>query len=588
MTYVGRLSDYQAEDILSRLSDILGVQEAVDLEKYQEMEGTCKWIQEKDEYQTWLGVSSDASYILWLTGLPGTGKSTLAKSIVGSLNRVENGDSHSCQYHFFSFSDALERKVAYALRSIAFQIALGNEPFRKQLLELHEKTGIKFDQQEMQFVWSKIFEGIVLKIDFDHPLYWVLDGLDEADTPVSLVNAVIHARPRSSVKILLTSRPTRDLITLATSRKPCLRHAPLTERDTMDDIRLYVRNRIQDVLPIDEEMKGLVADQMFEKASGSFLWAKLASKTLEQNWHTEEDIQRALNDVPEGMQSIFERMTDSIKSLKLENPRNYAMACRILSWATCSAEPLTAAELAAALEPDFKGFVNLEVTILHLCGQFLVTTGSKISLVHETAKSFLLDTKEGRMPFLDSYACHEHLAKVCINYLCNDKWKNFLFKVQESDSSLKVISASRLSLFLSENPFLDYAVTHWAYHVSHADVESKELLILLQGFFDRYILSWIHACVILKGLRVITRSAQYIKAYGRRRISKLLPATPVSLSEDDNNFFQLWAVDLIRVVGKFGRNLSENPSSIYKIIPPLCPQGSMLFKTYAGGGKSVS
>ncbi|KAH6693580.1 hypothetical protein F5X68DRAFT_227988 [Plectosphaerella plurivora] len=132
-----------------------------------------------------------------------------------------------------------------------------------------------------------------------------------------------------------------------------------------------------------------------------------------------------------------------------------------------------------------------------------------------------------------------------------------------------------MKLLLAEHPFLSYAVSHWAYHVRHADACDEDLHSRLQYFFDQHIRSWIHACVVLAGLRGITRTARHIKAYARKRNSGL------SLSADDLDFFHLWSVDLIRIVGKFGRNLTQKPSSIYRIVPPMCPHGSMMYKTYS-------
>lgn len=574
------------QEALLKLTEILGVQDLVNLDKYQQVDGTCSWIQGREQYSNWSGPSTASLGVLWLTGLPGTGKSTLAQSVVRILKSDSEEEDPHCQYHFFTFTDATKRKVAYALRSIAFQLALGNQEFCKQLFQLQEKTGLKFEQQSTQVIWAKLFEAIIFKMDFGATLYWVFDGLDEADNPSSLVNAFFKANPISPIRIFLTSRPARHLIGLATSSKPWLTHIALSIRDTKDDIQLFIRAQLQETLPTNDSTRERVARQMFSKASGSFLWANLALKTLEQAWHTEEDIQRALNDIPQGMHALFERMLRTIESLKEESPRNYELAHRILTWAACSAEPLTATELAVALEPDFSKLQNLEVTILHLCGFFITTSGSKVMPVHETAKAFLLGTHAHKVPnspppLLDGPTCHEHLAKVCIDYLSHESRKNLLLTIQESDTQSTVISRNRLKLLLSDHPFLPYAVSHWAYHVSHADPSSNELYSILQDFFDRHILSWIHACVILDGLRVITRSAQFIKAYSRRLGPRSLTFSMASLSKDDENFFQLWAIDLVRVVGRFGRNLAEKPTSIYKIIPPLCPQGSMMFKTYS-------
>jgi WD40 repeat protein len=41
-----------------------------------------------------------------------------------------------------------------------------------------------------------------------------------------------------------------------------------------------------------------------------------------------------------------------------------------------------------------------------------------------------------------------------------------------------------------------------------------------------------------------------------------------------------WATDLIKVVGKFGKNLTQDPDSIYRLIPPFCPSPSMVYQQF--------
>ena len=571
---------------IARLAKILGVQADYedDLRNYREAEGTCTWLQERQAFQDWTQPSGDSAKILWLTGLPGTGKSTLAQFTVQHMESFARGLPSLCQYYFFAFADSTKKSVEYALRSIAFQLSLVHEPFRTQLLKFHEETGISFFQQKLNTVWSKIFEGIIFKMDFRTRLCWVIDGLDEAACPATLVNLLFQARSVSPLKIFLTSRPTRDLMPLATSRRSFLKHEEMTTERTAHDIEVFVRNGVRDILPWHGEMLDHIMTQILAKASGSFLWVKLALKTLEQNWHTEEDIKRALNEVPQGMELMYERMIKSVESLHANSPRNYELARRILINAACSARPLTTLEMGAALQPEFSGFINLEGTILQLCGHFLLTRNSRISLIHETANSFLFSRNGEEPAFLDRQQCHTHLGQVCITYMSSERWKDVVLRIQNALSSQKLVANNSAVLaILKEEPLLDYAISYWAFHVSHADVKSSELLSTMQTFFDHYALSWVHATVLLKGLRVVTRSAQFLKTYVRRRGDRLSSSSPISIARETSQNIQLWAVDFIRLIGKFGSLLRESPLAIYKFIPPLCPRGSMVFRMYSAG-----
>jgi len=50
------------------------------------------------------------------------------------------------------------------------------------------------------------------------------------------------------------------------------------------------------------------------------------------------------------------------------------------------------------------------------------------------------------------------------------------------------------------------------------------------------------------------------------------------MEEDRTEEVRPKAVDLSRVVGKFGSNIISSPSSIYKLLSPFCPDNSMIRK----------
>jgi WD40 repeat protein len=505
------------------------------------------------------------------------------------FSSLQTGFPQGCQYHFFSYSDSKARNVAYALRSIAFQLALVLEPFRYILLHTYEETGTKFDDEHIPAIWSKIFDGIIFKMNLPQPLYWVFDALDEAEGGDVLVKLMFKTQSLSPVKIFLTSRLTGKLIHEMNSPLPFLMHEHITEADTDSDLRLYVQSVVKEVLLSDERFQEEVIDKLLQKASGSFLWVTLTLETLKQHCHTRGDIEKAFNETPEGMEKLYCRMVKSIMDMEEWDPTNYGRAREILILASCSARPLAVDEMRVALEgPD--RFLNFEQTVIRLCGHFLTVSDSRVRLIHETARSFLLDASElddlvsddtrTRSTFLNHRDCHEYIAKICIDYLSRDMWRRLLSGIHEVESAAGLPKRSQLASLLSSHPFLGYATAYWAYHFSQASVKSETLFSAVQNFFDTWALSWIHTAVVLKDLRILTKSAQYLKSYVRKSNRKRSSVACSSLDRGDAQFLQLWAEDLNRIVGKYGLTLSQKPSSIYKQIPPLCPTQSMIYRTY--------
>ena len=583
--------------LLKRIEAIMGVRESAADElqtlRSRAMSGTCQWITHKKDFVAWIDgrEESRSPDIFWLIGLPAMGKTVLASYVVDYL--LVHGASKDCQYHFFSASHQNKRTAAYCLRSIASQLAFTNEDFRQKLFTLHEEAGFSFNSQDQNFsvIWEKIFEGIIFKMKLE-PLYWVLDAIDEVDVPSTLISCLVKIRSLTRIKIFITSRPTRMPTGPAT--ESLVSTCYLSEDDTCGDIRAYVRKAVREALPDDEQqIQDDIIEQFLSKAGGSFLWIKLALETLHDNWHTQDDIRKVLTELPKGMENLYTRMLEKIET---QSPRLQLMAKRILTWTACCWRPLGIAELQTALEPEFSGFVKLQETIVQICGNFISVDNDKVSLIHMTARQFLLSGRDGAPAFIDSGQGHEHIAMVCLKYLSDEKWKRIFKNVETSTITGTGEAPKKNRLLLAEkgNPFLGYSVCYYAYHVSKSSLDSEQLPAVLRGFFLIYCLAWIEAIALSRNLRYLTRAARYLKAYAKKRSRRPnfnnidSPLTLKDPDSDDSRFIHLWAIDFIRIVGKFGANLVQNPSSVYRLIPPFCPRASMISTVYGAQEGSIS
>ena len=365
------------------------------------LDGTCQWIILREEFINWVeSVSSVTPSIFWLVGQPATGKTALAKTVVTHLKH----QGHDCVYYSFPSGHQLKRTAAYCLQSIAFQVAQINDEFRKYLCTLVNDSGIQFNSQTQSYtlIWEKVFEGILFKLELQKPLYLILDGINEANSP-DFIKCIIKMQSLAPIKLFLASRPTKILLKPdAFSLKTTFF---LREEDTADDIRAYVHDAISDAFPDDPEFRADIISQILTKASGSFLWVKLALERLEDNWHTKDDVQKVLNEVPEGMEPLYQQMLDKVTA---QSPKTQLMAKRILTWATCCWRPLSVSELQIALQPEFQGFINLENTIVQICGHFISVDNSMVTIVHPTAGSFLLHDR-GNSQYINPREGHEHI-----------------------------------------------------------------------------------------------------------------------------------------------------------------------------------
>lgn len=559
-------------------------EEELEIVRGKVMEGTCHWILQRSDYLQWISATqkSQNPRIFWLIGLPATGKTTLSSVVIDHIQFRGKG----CAYHFFSSGHQAKRAVTYCLRSIVTQLAHSSQEFRERLIAMHEESGINFTSQDQDFqvIWIKVFEAIIFKMHFPSPLFWVLDAMDEADSPHLLMSHFARIHSKTPIRIFFTSRPMR-IPSLATARASFVATCFLTEADTMEDISAYVRSTLQAILPGEDKLRTDITDEILAKASGSFLWVKLALETLRENWHTEDDIRKSLTDIPEGMEDLYRQM---LTSLECQPARSRFIAERILTWALCSWRPLSLVELASALEPELKDFVNLRDTLNQVCGHFITVDCSKILVIHATAREFLLDKHDEFPAFVERLSGNQHLMNVCLKFLAESAREHNSHSIEGVQSTFHGAgSGGRFLISEREHPLLSYSACYWAYHASKSTAGSQGLIDDINSFLSTHCLSWIETVALSKDLQYLTRSAQYLKTVVKRRRVHTKHdglTVPLSLeepSEDAELVTQRWANDIVRLVTKFGSSIIQNPSSIHRLIPAFCPTGSMVGSTFA-------
>jgi outer membrane murein-binding lipoprotein Lpp len=142
--------------------------------------GSGDWIREEPQFEAWLQRKNS---ILWISGIPGSGKSFLAGNIIAYLkeqdpHEVANPSQTSVAYFFFKDSDPQTRSIHQALRDVAYQIYQNDQTYAQYL---HYYCQSADDIKTIQSAWRVLFQNFFLNNDsVRDSVYVVLDGLDEA------------------------------------------------------------------------------------------------------------------------------------------------------------------------------------------------------------------------------------------------------------------------------------------------------------------------------------------------------------------------------------------------------------------------
>jgi len=111
------------------------------------------------------------------------------------------------------------------------------------------------------------------------------------------------------------------------------------------DIELFVEKEIKHMRG-SHELKIQVMHSIMSRAERNFLWVRLVLEEI-LSCHTEEAIQETLDEIPNDMTKLYQRMELSI----LNHPRksNGHLAVALFQWTICAHHSLTLVELSQAL-----------------------------------------------------------------------------------------------------------------------------------------------------------------------------------------------------------------------------------------------
>lgn len=228
-------------------------------------QGTNKWILQHDSYLEWLHARESAPHLLWLSGGAATGKSVMSSFIINSL--VEQGAS--CQYFFIRFGDQKKRTMSLLLRSIAYQIAQSVPGFLQRVTELVDEA-IEFETADPRTIWERIFKSILFGMEEREPLYWIIDGLDEADDPRAVVRLLSDISSSSiPIRIFVASRKTSET-TVAFQKVPkTVNVSSISIDGHLEDLRCCIRQELS--ISGSAEFRESIVQRILEGAQNNFL-----------------------------------------------------------------------------------------------------------------------------------------------------------------------------------------------------------------------------------------------------------------------------------------------------------------------------
>ncbi|KAI8166427.1 Vegetative incompatibility protein HET-E-1 [Colletotrichum sp. SAR 10_70] len=233
---------------------------------------TGMWLERLPIFQTWL--MSPGSR-LWLSGIPGAGKTVLAGSIIGhalarSSNTVATG------FFFCDYKNETTQRLVSILGALAHQLAKQNEQayvmLEEYYCELHPEKGLSGSPDP-----DDLMKVILTMAQLFDQVYLIIDGLDECqDTTGEVVRALCAiAEGSDEISMAVLSRNEENIRDHLSD--PEIDFVNVQIAAHKEDITEYVTSEIQQRIRTkrlhfeDLSLEGEIVDGLVEGANGMYV-----------------------------------------------------------------------------------------------------------------------------------------------------------------------------------------------------------------------------------------------------------------------------------------------------------------------------
>lgn len=531
------------------------------------VDGSCEWILTNPTMEAFLRDNSQHPRVVWCFGGPGSGKSVTASFVVEQLLE----ESRPCAYYYFRSGDQVKNGLGPFLTSIAFQLSESVPEYRRKL-SLLGTDSLDVSKASHKVLWKKLFVSTLLQCGSRSPFFIVVDGLDEFHQTKELVQKMFVELGDASVRLrlLLVSRPTLDVDTSIErlSRRINVQRVALDAN--ADDLEMYVRDEM-DVMPGLDDFKEKIVMEILAKADRNFLWAHLVVQEI-LTCQTELQVELALQQVPKDLEPLYERMDRRLADQFRSRPQDQLMGHAIVKWVTCSRRPLHLDELETALADVYPRIMDMRQTIQRLCGEFVsVDKKGTVSMMHSSARDYLLSNSSLRY-YVERQQAHQMLFSRCLGVM--DFGKQDLNSFEESTRA-----------------FLRYAASSWPFHLKQSSnyADQSSLTIVMRFLQGRVVLDWMFMLARAGDIRAIVEASKSLAELLKIVDKADRERSPLTHRVEDKEFLFHWTQDLMRIVGKFGPQITQHPRTVHHLMPAFCPPESVIhrqFRAQAHGTQS--
>jgi hypothetical protein len=483
------------------------------------------------EIRAWVHNVEDEKCVFWLSGMAGTGKSTIARTIARELH----DSGHLGASFFFSRGGGDTGHAGLFVTTIARQLAASGHLAvdRKQVLRASISNAVSGSPdialQSRQEQWKVLVVdpisqlrhrwgilGLFGRMIWPRTSPWVLvmvlDALDECEDEndiKSILQLLVQAGNLTSVKlrILVTSRPEMPIY-LGLHALPAIFHRQVIlddiSRDTINrDIRAFFESNFALIRtkhgalatdwPGDDNLEILV-----QRADALFIYAATVCRFLSEDERASEErlktvlqqdaaYHRSLSAIDDIYTKVLQRAVPYSCDEDVRTKLQWLFD-NVIKPVVVLLQPLSVRSLADLMqvgEKDVDGALRDLRSVLYLPAD----QGSAIRLLHPSFREFLLEPQRCTNPHfaIDERLVHYTLFVHCFRVMTT-KLKQYMCSIRHPGYETTRLDKQTRDRHIPSH--LRYACRYWVTHLLRSDRAIEEVEVVV-SFFNERLLSWL-------------------------------------------------------------------------------------------------
>ncbi|KAG8992038.1 hypothetical protein FRB90_001111 [Tulasnella sp. 427] len=540
-----------------------------------------------DRVDRWIKDPSINNRVLWISGMAGRGKSTIASTV---FHGWKTGASCAI-FHFRRGQSALNPRVFCAL---ARQLGESLDPEVKgavlESVKRHEDIADKRLEEQFETLFVTPFSKLT---NHSRPTLLIIDALDECNHTKDAIDFInlIHRHSSSlhpNIRFLLTSRPELPLVRTIGLRSWLTEDLELAP-DASNDLDIFLQQKLLDIRqehsieeswPSSEDIARLVA-----MSQGLFQWARTAITYLGEG-SPPARLRMLLKDPGKwsGLDELYQHILQkAFHNVRLE-PTRKELLCSVLGALSVSPVPISL-EVIAGLFGDQDIFEGVEPpdVIQFLRNDLLVDLSSLLfipavptepmQLMHTSVRDLMVSQTrcEGQIYYIDITQHHRRLATLCLRKMMSALKHNMcdLRHAWQLSSDIQDIVEQNLSRTTR------YCCLAWSAHLTKGndtqDAICTQQLTELKSFTEEKVLFWLE---VMSLIGAISEAIRMVKGLRQWLLQQHLSQPP-----EFHLLVTLWS-DVERLVTMFALPIAAGPLHIYTSALSFCPKETELWRCY--------